>query len=460
MAAFALSALRRLAAPGFLVLRYAEGTEAPQPAHGTLQATTGQVLTFSVRPYNLAGGSPSWLRATYTILGPSGTVTAAGGRFRSGAAGLFDLRADVPGYAGVSASIRVTPPHPTSLAVTAASSGTSGAPLTVTLTLRGPSGQAFPYTGQEPLSVRIAGDPTAKVPDAASFTQGVAEITVVPSVGGVFRVSVSLGTSEGPLEGTSAPISVAAGNAVLVQSQLSAGGPLSASIPVQGVHVAWMLTLATGMDYPLFGSSSSTISQALPEDIPAGAYILTATLLGTPPGPAYSALVHISSSWHQGVTSSGRSIIDPFDVYSAQDMIPILDAGIWGQGETIALYEASSVSASDIEAFNAEYGLPPTDIQVISPDATVPDNVSNGLAAEATMDLEWVHAMAPAAKIVMYEYPQPSAATMAQTAVAAQGQGYDVLSLSMGLSQDGSAQEDQAISSAVQHGLAIFALCG
>lgn len=461
MAASALAALHRLAAPGFLLLRYSTGAKAPVPVAGTLQATKGQVLIFSVTSYDLAGGSPSWLVPTYTISGPSGTITGASGTFTAGAIGLFDVRAHVPGYRDASASISVTNPHPTGLGVAAPATGTSGEALTVTLTLEDSTGHPFPYSGQEAIRVSLSGDPTAKVPDTASFTGGVAEVETVPSVGGVWRISVSLQTTEGTLTATSAPVSVAAsGNFVSVQSSLSAGGDLVASIPVESSDVAWMLIGQTGMGYPLFGSTASSISQSLPLDIPVGNYILTATDLSTHAQSTYSTAVHITSSWHPPVSSSGRKIIDPFDVYNAQDMIPVLDGGIWGQGETIALYEASSVNPADIEAFDRDYGLPQVSLQVIAPDGPVPLNVATGLASEATMDLEWAHAMAPGAHIVLYEYPQPSAATIAQTASDAQSRGYNVLSFSMGISQDASAQADQAVSTAVQHGLAIFASAG
>jgi len=55
------------------------------------------------------------------------------------------------------------------------------------------------------------------------------------------------------------------------------GDVLEATLPVAADDVFWWLTnAATGMEYPLFGSSSSTFDAALPPVIPPGSYTLAA----------------------------------------------------------------------------------------------------------------------------------------------------------------------------------------
>ncbi len=64
----------------------------------------------------------------------------------------------------------------------------------------------------------------------------------------------------------------------------------------------------------------------------------------------------------------------------------------------------------DLQAFDQGYGLPdPPSFKVLSPLGTVPFDPTNatqvGWASEATLDVEWAHAMAPGAAIILMTSP-------------------------------------------------------
>ncbi|MDI3299629.1 MAG: S53 family peptidase [Bacillota bacterium] len=85
-----------------------------------------------------------------------------------------------------------------------------------------------------------------------------------------------------------------------------------------------------------------------------------------------------------------------------------------GTGTTIVIVDAygSATAAQDLADFSRRYGLPPADLQVIQPFGTAhlpPQNPhfanQQGWAAEIGLDLQWAHAMAPGAKLVLLASP-------------------------------------------------------
>jgi subtilase family serine protease len=74
-----------------------------------------------------------------------------------------------------------------------------------------------------------------------------------------------------------------------------------------------------------------------------------------------------------------------------------------GAGETIALIEMYNDPnlASDLATFDAEYGLPaPPNLTV---DNLAGTQTNNGWALEESLDVEWAHAIAPGANILVVE---------------------------------------------------------
>ncbi len=73
-----------------------------------------------------------------------------------------------------------------------------------------------------------------------------------------------------------------------------------------------------------------------------------------------------------------------------------------GKGVTIAIVDAygSSTIQSDLAAFNSAYGLPSTTLKIYYPGGK-PTTSNADWALETSLDVEWVHALAPGAQIAL-----------------------------------------------------------
>jgi subtilase family serine protease len=87
-------------------------------------------------------------------------------------------------------------------------------------------------------------------------------------------------------------------------------------------------------------------------------------------------------------------------------------AGIDGTGRTIVIVDAfgSPTIKDDVHQFDLEFGLPDPQITVIQPAGPVPpfDPTNSdmfGWSVETSLDVEWAHAMAPGADILLVETP-------------------------------------------------------
>jgi subtilase family serine protease len=97
-----------------------------------------------------------------------------------------------------------------------------------------------------------------------------------------------------------------------------------------------------------------------------------------------------------GIT--GEHFLAPEDFQIIYNVAPLLQSGIDGTGQSIAITGQTDIQLSDIEAFQKAAGLPVKDptIVVDGPDpGTKQDNLS-----EADLDIEWSGAVAPGAKII------------------------------------------------------------
>jgi subtilase family serine protease len=100
----------------------------------------------------------------------------------------------------------------------------------------------------------------------------------------------------------------------------------------------------------------------------------------------------------------------PADIYSAYGVDALHAEGTDGAGETIVIVDSygSPTAQADLDRFSDTFGLPRTTIQFINPNGTPPFNNSvNGSAVlwaeETSLDLQWAHAIAPAAHLVLVE---------------------------------------------------------
>ena len=104
----------------------------------------------------------------------------------------------------------------------------------------------------------------------------------------------------------------------------------------------------------------------------------------------------------------------PAQFQTAYDEQPLFSSGITGQGQTIVIVDSfgSPTIQADLATFDATFNLPaPPSFKVIQPAGPVPAydptdaNGDVGWAGETTLDVEWSHAMAPGASILLVETP-------------------------------------------------------
>jgi subtilase family serine protease len=97
----------------------------------------------------------------------------------------------------------------------------------------------------------------------------------------------------------------------------------------------------------------------------------------------------------------------PAQIEEAYGLPALYAQGITGKGVTIAVVDpyGSATIASDLAAFDAATGLPaPPAVTVVSPDGQLPAAANESTwAVETTLDVEYAHAMAPQARIVVAE---------------------------------------------------------
>jgi subtilase family serine protease len=112
-------------------------------------------------------------------------------------------------------------------------------------------------------------------------------------------------------------------------------------------------------------------------------------------------------------TAYGISCYGPKQFEQAYDENPLFARGEDGRGHTIAIVDSfgSPTIQADLKSFDAAFGLKdPPSLQVIQPAGQVPafdssNSDMTGWAGETTLDVEYAHAMAPGAKILLVETP-------------------------------------------------------
>ena len=133
----------------------------------------------------------------------------------------------------------------------------------------------------------------------------------------------------------------------------------------------------------------------------------------------------------------------PTAVRSAYGLNNLINSGLDGTRQTIVILNAygSPSAADDLKGFDARFGLPnPPSFNVVKMPGTPDFDVSNGSmlgwALETSLDVQWAHAIAPNAKIVLVEAASNTAGDLL-TALnyAIDRRLGDVISLSFGVSE-------------------------
>jgi len=103
----------------------------------------------------------------------------------------------------------------------------------------------------------------------------------------------------------------------------------------------------------------------------------------------------------------------PGQLRTAYQLPAVYAKGITGKGETIAIVDSfgSPTIKSDLAAFDKQFGYPaPPKFTIITPAGKIPkydpsDSDMTGWAGETTLDVEYAHALAPGASILLVETP-------------------------------------------------------
>ena len=137
---------------------------------------------------------------------------------------------------------------------------------------------------------------------------------------------------------------------------------------------------------------------------------------------ANAEMVHLSSADGVPPTTKdcrqqlGILCYDPAQMQTAYNLNPLFNRGLDGTGSTIVIVDpfGSPTITQDLQSFDQSFGLPdPPSFKIIQPAGAVPAYPSDpfgkpdrsGWAGETTLDVEWSHAFAPGANILLVETP-------------------------------------------------------
>lgn len=148
----------------------------------------------------------------------------------------------------------------------------------------------------------------------------------------------------------------------------------------------------------------------------AGRLVVAAPARTAPP-PRSTAL-SLASFPHPPTLAQCNAVLDapcytPAQIATAYDVRPLWRAGIAGQGKTIVLVDSfgSPTIRHDLHTFDHAFGLPdPPRLEIIQPAGPAPrydpkDRIQFGWALETSFDVEWAHAIAPQASLLLVELP-------------------------------------------------------
>lgn len=162
------------------------------------------------------------------------------------------------------------------------------------------------------------------------------------------------------------------------------------------------------------------------------------------------------------------SCYDPAQLRAAYDV----PSDTTGAGQTIVIIDGyqSPVVAHDLAQFDAALGLPAANLQIIAPDGKTPFDPTNkvqlGWAGEESTDVEWAHAIAPDANLLLVEAKTgDDADILSATKYAIDNNLGDVISMSFSEAEscptaDFLADEHAAFERAVAQGITLVAASG
>src|SRR2546430_6624159 len=133
----------------------------------------------------------------------------------------------------------------------------------------------------------------------------------------------------------------------------------------------------------------------------------------------------------------------PHAIREAYGLTPMIDAGFNGKGRTIVILVpfGSPTALADLQAFDAAFGLPnPPSFKIVTMPGTPAFDLNDGnhvvWAQETSLDVQWAHAVAPGANIVVVVAASNSDSDLlAGLNLAIDKRLGDVISMSFGVSE-------------------------
>jgi len=156
---------------------------------------------------------------------------------------------------------------------------------------------------------------------------------------------------------------------------------------------------------------------------------------------------------------ASSSILTPTTARSGYNLTTDISDGYKGTGETIGLAEFSAYTASDVAEYNTKYSLGVTAATVVKVDGGTTDKSGED---EDELDIEVEYALAPAAKVSVYEAPNSDAGEVALYAALVSAD-VSVISSSWGepeTEEDNLSSDDADFEEAAAQGQSVYAASG
>ena len=228
---------------------------------------------------------------------------------------------------------------------------------------------------------------------------------------------------------------------------------------------------------PAAPSSSTGAASASPSASPSG---------GTPArpfeaaAPSLPAGVPAPPTTQECLDRGSIRCYSPAQLARAYDLEPLWKQGWTGAGRTIAIVDSfgSPTIREDLHAFDAAFGYPDPKLTIVQPAGKPPafDRTNSeqlGWAGETTLDVEWAHAVAPGADILLVETPVAETEGLTGFPEIVKAETYvldrdlaDVISQSLGATEQTFASKDElrgqrdAFEAAQAKGVTVLAASG
>jgi subtilase family serine protease len=148
-----------------------------------------------------------------------------------------------------------------------------------------------------------------------------------------------------------------------------------------------------------------------------------------PVDPNKEGFAHPPIHVKDGATATYRNGFQPTQIKHGYGIDQLAQDGA---GQTVAIVEAygSPTILKDLDTFSTQFGLPKTTLNIVAPPGKSKTNA--GWALETALDVEWVHAIAPQAKIMLVVAKSSSLSDLIGAVDYAVGHGAQVVSMSWG----------------------------